>query len=349
LKIALMLDYSEDMKAAVSQIAELEAVGLDQVWIPEPYGFDAISLVGYIAARTTRLEIGTAIVNVFSRTAALMAMTAAGCDYVSGGRFNLGLGASGPQVIEGFHGVPFAHPMQRIVEYIDVCRLAWQRRPLVYDGQTVHLPGTDESGTPQRALKLISQPVREHIPIWWASLKGRSVVRTAEVADGWLPTMFLPEQHQLIWGNELQAGRVRRPGHLGPLQIAAGGLLSIGEHLRNDEAARVLDRARQSTALYVGGMGAPGANFYNDVFASYGYGDQARQIQALFIAGHRAEAAACVPLDWSERTNLVGPPSLIRERVAAYREAGVTSLLVTPANPGLEQFELLRSIVDEAR
>ncbi len=204
-------------------MVELEKAGLDQVWIPEAYTFDAISQVGYLAANTDRVEIGTGIVNVYSRTAALMAMTAAGCDYVSDGRFILGLGASGPQVIEGFHGVRYEKPMLRIKEYIEACRMIWKREEKFdYQGQTFQAPLPPGEGTGLgKPLKLINHPVRSDIPIWWASLKGLSVTATAEIADGWLPIMFIPEKFQQVWGEQLKAGLAKRdpsrkPGSTSP-------------------------------------------------------------------------------------------------------------------------------------
>jgi F420-dependent oxidoreductase-like protein len=202
MKLSMMINYAGGFKEAVQRVVELEKAGLDQVWIAEAYSFDAISQVGYLAAKTERVEIGTGIVNVYSRTAALMAMTAAGCDYVSDGRFILGLGASGPQVIEGFHGVPYEKPMVRIKEYIESCRMIWKReQKFEYHGQTVQVPLPAGQGTGLgKPLKLINHPLRSDIPIWWASLKDKSVEATAELADGWLPIMFIPEKYHNVWG-----------------------------------------------------------------------------------------------------------------------------------------------------
>jgi F420-dependent oxidoreductase-like protein len=348
-KIALLLDYSHDFLKTAALAADLERAGLDQVWVPEPYGNDAISQVGYLAARTERLEIGTGIINVFSRTPALVAMTASGCDYLTSGRFQLGLGASGPQVIEGFHGMPFDKPMQRVREYIESCRMIWRREPYSFQGQTVHAPLNPPQGSGLgKPVKLIHTPVRARIPIWWASLMGRSVSATAEIADGWLPTMFLPEEHERIWGSALTEGLARRADDLGPLQVAAGGVLDVRESL-HDPAARehALEPARSSTALYVGGMGARNKNFYNDMMIEYGFGDAARAIQDNFLDGRREEAARAVPSDWLDRTNLVGPEGHVAERVAAYRDAGVSVLTVSVHDPDpVRQVERLRAIVD---
>jgi F420-dependent oxidoreductase-like protein len=324
----MMVSYAGGFKQSVERVVELEKAGLDMVWVPEAYSFDAISQVGYLAAKTERLEIGTGIVNVFSRTASLMAMTAAGCDFVSDGRFVLGLGASGPQVIEGFHGVPYEKPMTRIKEYIDVCRLTWRREPVVYDGETVQVPLPAGQGTGLgKPLKLINHPVRADIPIWWASLMGKSVEATAAYADGWLPIMFIPERYQQVWGDQLKAGLARRSPDLGRLEVSAGGMVAIGEDVKG-----MLDFMRPMYALYVGGMGARGKNFYNTLACQYGYEKEAKEIQDLYLGGNKRDAEALVPQEWLEAGNLVGPASYVKERIEAFREAGVTSLQVSPAS-----------------
>ena len=244
------LGYAGGFKESVQRVVELEKAGLDQVWVAEAYSFDAISQVGYLAAMTNRIEIGTGIVNVYSRSAALMAMTAAGCDYVSDGRFILGLGASGPQVIEGFHGIPYEKPMQRIKEYIEVCRKVWAREEaLSYDGKTVQVPLPAGQGTGLgKALKLINHPVRKDIPIWWASLKERAVEATAQSADGWLPIMFIPEMFQKVWGGPLKAGTAKRDASRKRLDISAGGILCIDDSLDQageDVGDRVLAEVRR--------------------------------------------------------------------------------------------------------
>ncbi len=345
----MMVNYAGGFKEAVQRVVELEKAGLDQVWIAEAYSFDAISQVGYLAAKTERVEIGTGIVNVYSRTAALMAMTAAGCDYVSEGRFILGLGASGPQVIEGFHGVPYDKPMVRIKEYIEACRMIWAReQKFEYQGQTVQAPLPAGQGTGLgKPLKLINHPVRADIPVWWASLKGLSVTATAEMANGWLPIMFVPEKYQQVWGPQLKAGLAKRDPALGVLDISAGGMLAIGDDLVGDQQKAILDVGRPHTALYVGGMGARGKNFYNDICRAYGYEAAADAIQDLYLDGKKDEAAATVPGEWLELSNLVGPAGYIKERIAAYREAGVTVLSVNPVGPdAVAQIELLRTLVD---
>ena len=203
--------------------------------------------------------------------------------------------------------------MTRIKEYIDVCRMVWRREKLVYDGDTVQVPLPEGEGTGLgKPLKLINHPVRSDIPIWWASLMGKSVEATAEVADGWLPIMFIPDKAHLVWGDQLKAGLAKRSPDLAPLEISAGGLTAIGEDLVGDKADRIRDFARPSTALYVGGMGARGKNFYNDLARRYGYVDAAIEIQDLYLDGKKDEAAAAVPAEWLEKTSLVGP-GVVRE------------------------------------
>ena len=331
MKLSMMINYSGDFHADVKRVQELEAAGLDVVWVPEAYSFDAVSQMGYLAAKTDRIEIGSGILNVFSRTATCMAQTAAGLDYVSDGRFILGLGASGPQVIEGFHGVPYEKPMPRIRDYIEVCRMVWRRERVEYDGPAVKIPLPEGQGTGLgKALKLINHPVRADIPIFWASLMGLSVTATAKHADGWLPIFFDPEKFHDVWGDELDRGLAERDESLGPLQISAGGMVAIGDEFDGDGRARVLDMARPNVALYVGGMGARDKNFYNTICQKYGYVDEAIEIQDLYLSGKKDEAAAKVPAEMLEKTNLVGPESYVRDRIAAYKEAGVTHLSITP-------------------
>ena len=342
----MMINYSGDFHADVRRVQELEAAGLDLVWVPEAYSFDAVSQMGYLAAKTSTIQIGSGILNTYSRTATCIAQTAAGLDYVSDGRFVLGLGASGPQVIEGFHGVPYDKPMPRIRDYINVCRMTWRRERVVYDGPAVKIPLPEGQGTGLgKPLKLINHPVREHIPIFWASLMGLSVTATAQHADGWLPIFFDPEKFHTVWGDELKRGTADRDPELGPLQISAGGMVAIGDEYAGEGARKILDLARPNVALYVGGMGARDKNFYNTICQKYGYVDEAIEIQDLYLAGKKDEAAAVVPAEMLVSTNLVGPASYVKERLAAYREAGVTHLSVTPIGDPATTIGTLRDLL----
>ena len=330
-KLSYTLMYDGNPRAAADQVAQLEKAGIDVVWVAEAYGFDSPTLMGYLAARTETVEIGSAILNVFSRTPGTLLQTAAGLDNVSGGRAVLGLGASGPQVIEGWHGVPYAKPLARTAEIVDLVRRGLRREVLTNQG-TFTLPLDEEHGAVTglgKPLKLLNHPERDSIPIWIAALGPKSVEQAATIADGWIPHLFHPEKAHQVWGEALATGRAQRSPELGPLQVTAGGMVAIGE---GEDTKALLDFARPVFALYVGGMGAKGKNFYNDVARAYGYEREAEQIQELYLAGKKKEAEALVPTDWLEASNLVGPPSYVKERIAAFREAGVTHLTVLPAS-----------------
>ncbi len=345
MKLSMTLNYAGGHEESAKQAAALEQVGLDVVWVAEAYSFDAPSFMGYLAAKTERLEIGSAILPIYSRTPTLLAMTAAGIDALSGGRAILGLGASGPQVIEGFHGVAYDRPLGRTREIIEICRDVWARQaPLVHDGVSYHIPLPPEQGTGLgKPLKIINHPVRPRIPIWVASLGERNVAMTAEVADGWLPIFFVPDKVKEVFGSSLAEGAAKRDPSLGPLQIAAGGLFAIGEEA---DVAPLRELSRPMLALYIGGMGAKGKNFYNALARRYGYEQEAAEIQDLYLSGQKKEAAALVPDELLEGTSLCGPETYIKERVAALAEAGVTHLNVTPvgADP-VAMVEKLRSWV----
>jgi F420-dependent oxidoreductase-like protein len=325
MRLSTMLDYSRGIKGSLDAVVDLERAGLDIVWVAEAYGYDAVSQMGYLAARTERMEIGSAILPIYSRTPTLLAQTAAGLDAVSGGRFILGLGASGPQVIEGWHAVPYTQPLERTREIIRICRRVWRREVLTNEGiYPIPLPAGQGTGL-GKPLKLITHPERTDIPIWVASMGPKNVEMTAEVANGWFPFLFIPEKAAGVWGASLEAGQARREADLGPLEVAAGGLVAIGdglEHLR--------ELARGMTALYVGGMGARDRNFYNTLVRRYGYEKEAELIQDLYLEGRKEEAAAAVPAELLEETSLIGPAGYVKERIAAYKEAGVTVLNVTP-------------------
>ena len=333
MQITMPLSYSGGFKAAADQVAQLEKVGLDLVWVAEAYGFDAPSLMGYLAANTETVQIAAGILPIYSRTPTLIAMTAAGVDALSDGRCQLGLGASGPQVIEGWHGVPYTAPLGRTREIIEICREVWAREArLEHEGRYYQMPLPEGQGTGLgKALKIIAHPVRPRIPIWVASLGPKNVAMTAELADGWLPLFFLPDKAKEVWGDDLAEGTAKRSPDLAPLQIAAGGLLAIGD---GEDVVALRELARPMVALYVGGMGAKGRNFYNDLVCRYGFEAEAAEIQDLYLAGKKDEAAAKVPDALLEATTLCGPESYVAERIAAYDAAGVTHLQVTPVPTG---------------
>ena len=326
MRIGMMLSYAGGFAETVTGLADYEKAGLGIVFVPEAYSVDAVSQIGFIAARTERLQIGSGILQLYSRTPALTAMTAAGLDYVSGGRFTLGLGASGPQVIEGWHGVPYDAPVGRSRELIEICRLIWRRERLSYDGRYYKIPLPPGQGTGLgKPLKLINYPVRDHIPIMLAAVGPKNVALAAELAEGWQPFFYMPEKAAEVWGGPLAEGMARRDPSLGPLDVIAQAPLMIGE-----DVAGHRELARPFFALYIGGMGARGRNFYSTLAHRLGYGAAADQIQDAYLGGRKAEAEALVPAELLEQTSLVGPESYVRERLAAWREAGVTTLTVTP-------------------
>ena len=326
MKIGLSLDYSGGFKEAVDHVVELEKVGADIVLVAEAYSYDAVSQLGYLAAKTSTIELGSGVFPIYSRTPSLLAMTAAGLDYVSDGRFQLGIGTSGPQVVEGFHGLPFDAPLGRTREVVEICRQVWRRERVKYDGKHYQIPLPAERGTGLgKPLQLINHPVREQIPVSIAALGPKNVELTAEIANGWQPIFFYPEKAQAVWGEALAAGEAKRDPELGPLDIMVGTSLAIG-----DDVEERLEWLKPQLALYIGGMGAKGRNFYHNLATRYGFGDIADKIQELYLGGNKKDAIAAVPDELVRSISLVGPPGFIAERVAAFAEAGVTTLLATP-------------------
>jgi F420-dependent oxidoreductase-like protein len=345
-RIGIQASYSGGFRETAAEIRELESAGLDLATVAEVYTFDAVSQLGYLAAVTERVELMSGIFPIYSRTPALTAMTAAGLDFVSGGRFTLGLGASGPQVIEGWHGVPYDAPLQRTREVVEICRHVWRRERLVHEGPKYTIPLPAEQGTGLgKPLKLINTPVRDRIPVMLAALGPKNVELAAEIAEAWEPIFFMPERAGTVWGNSLAAGKAKRDPALGDLQIVVGVSVAIG-----DDVDPMLEQVRPQLALYIGGMGARGKNFYNDLARRYGYEDEARTIQDLYLDGRKDEAAAVVPEELVRAVSLVGPESYVAERVAAFREAGVTTLVLQPLDGSpegrLRTVETMRKIAD---
>ncbi|MGW0198894.1 LLM class F420-dependent oxidoreductase [Nonomuraea sp. NPDC003201] len=345
MRIGMALNYSGGFKETVAELADYEKAGLDIVFVAEAYSFDAVSQMGYIAARTERLEIASGILPIYSRTPTLLAMTAAGLDFVSDGRFTLGLGASGPQVIEGFHGVPYTAPLGRTREVIEICRQVWRRERLVHEGKHYTLPLPPGQGTGLgKALKLINHPVRPRIPIVIAAIGPKNVELAAELAEGWEPIFYVPEKAADVWGRSLAAGKEKRDPELGELDVIAQASLAIG-----DDVAGLLEFGRPMAALYIGGMGAKGRNFYNDLARRYGYEKEAERIQDLYLEGKKDEAAALVPGELLESMSLIGSEGFVRDRVQAMKESGVTTLNVAPLGRTHEErvrlIELIKDIV----
>ncbi|MGY1751465.1 LLM class F420-dependent oxidoreductase [Modestobacter sp. SYSU DS0511] len=346
MRIGIQASYAGDFRQTAAEVRDLESAGLDVAMVAEVYTFDAVSQLGYLAAVTERVELMSGILPIYSRTPALIAMTAAGLDFVSGGRFTLGLGASGPQVIEGWHGLPYDAPLQRTREVIQICRQVWRRERLVHEGPKYTVPLPAEQGTGLgKPLKLINTPVRERVPVLLAALGPKNVQLAAEIAEKWEPIFFHPERAADVWGASLAAGRAERDPALGDLDVVVGVPVAIGE-----DVDHLLDAVRPGIALYVGGMGAKGRNFYNDLARRYGYEAEAETIQDLYLAGRKDEAAAAVPEDLVRATSLIGPESYVAERIAAFAAAGVTTLNLQPLDDSregrLRTVERMRALTD---
>jgi F420-dependent oxidoreductase-like protein len=330
MRVGMPMPYSGGFAEAVSAIADFESAGVDVVFVPEAYSFDGVSQLGYLAARTSRVQLASGILNVYSRTPTLLAMTAAGLDHVSDGRFLLGLGASGPQVVEGFHGVPYTAPLARTREVVEICRSVWRRERIDHQGNHFHIPLTPEHGGSGlgKPLKLINHPVRERVPMLLAALGPKNVALAAELFEAWEPIFYYPEGAEEAFGDALAEGRAKRDPALGSLEIYADTRVLITED--RDEEERGLQEVRDHLALYVGGMGARGKNFYNDLAARYGFAGEAAQVQDLYLSGKKVEAAAALPEELVRGVSLIGSRSHVAERVAAFAEAGVTTINASP-------------------
>ncbi|HKH19126.1 MAG TPA: LLM class F420-dependent oxidoreductase [Solirubrobacteraceae bacterium] len=304
-------------------VQEAERLGYHSIWTAEAYGSDAVTILAWLAAQTERIRLGSAILQMPGRSAAMTAMTAATLDQLSGGRFLLGLGTSGPQVAEGWHGQRFARQLQRTREYVDVVRIALRRERLEYRGETLELP---LPAGPGKALKLTIAPVQERIPIYIAAIGPKNTALTAEIADGWIPTLFSPE-HVAEFRPLLEEGfaRAGEGKSFGDFDIAPSVNLVVSE-----DRAAARDAMRPYLALYVGGMGSRKQNFYNEVVRRYGFEDAARAVQGLYLEGRKQEAAAALPAELIDAVSLCGPAEVVRERLEVFRAAGVGTLLVSP-------------------
>ncbi len=321
---------------------DLERAGADCLWVGEAYATDALTALGYVAARTERLKLATGILNVYSRSAAVIAMSMAGLDQLSGGRAVCGLGTSGPAVVEALHGVPFDVPLSRLKDTTAVLRQLLSGERAQVQGKSLQLPLKEGA----RPMKLLARPVSP-VPLWWASLGDASVKAAAELADGWLPFLFLPDRWDRVWGAHVEAGLAARDASLGPLQVAADVTVAVGEEYVGARAEEVLAEHRQHLALHVGGMGPRGRNAYNTVARQYGFEAEAEEVQDLYLDGKRQEAEAALPPELVHGTALVGPEAHVQERLAVYRSAGVTMLNVTFAAPDpVGQTERLRALCD---
>jgi F420-dependent oxidoreductase-like protein len=309
--------------AKFEAVEEADRLGYGTVWVAEAYGSDAVSVLGYLAARTTSIELGSAVLQIPARTPAMTAMTATTLDVLSQGRFRLGLGVSGPQVSEGWHGVDFAQPLSRTREYVEVVRMALAREPVSYRGKHHVLPR--DGGRP---IKLSVRPVSERIPVYLAAIGPGNLRLAGAVADGWLG-LFLAPGHVGERLKEIAQGRAEAGTTLVGFDVVASMPVVFG-----DDVSACADKVRAHTALYVGGMGSREHNFYNALAARMGFATAAAEVQELYLSGRQAEAAAALPLEFLDQTCLLGPLERVAERLQAFAEAGVTTLSMVEVEPG---------------
>jgi F420-dependent oxidoreductase-like protein len=343
MKLGVQLGYwgllmGRDEQLQATRLAE--ELGYDSVWTAEAYGSDAATILAWLAAQTSRVKLGAAVFQIPGRSAAMTAMTAATLDQLSDGRFILGVGTSGPQVSEGWHGVRFGKQLQRTREYVEVVRMALARQRVSFQGETLELPLPDGPG---KALKLIIGPVQERIPIYLAALGPNNTRLAGEIADGWIPTFMSPE-HMGEFRALLAEGAAKADRNPDSIEIAP----SVQVHISEDrESAR--DHMRPGLALYIGGMGSRKQNFYKSLAEQYGFGDAAAQVQDLYLEGKREEACRALPGELIDMVSLCGPREVVAERLAAFREAGVGTLIATPVAVGAEaQATQLRELADLA-
>src|SRR5918998_5619024 len=306
----------------IALVREAESLGFDSVWAAEAYGSDTATVLAWIAAQTERIKLGSAIFQIPARSPAMTAMTAATLDILSGGRMLLGIGASGPQVAEGWHGQRFPKQLQRTREYVEIVRMALARERLEYDGEIYTLPLPDGPGKP---LKLMIQPVQERMPIYLAAIGPKNTQLTGEIADGWLPTFFAPDY--VADSKELLEEGAQRAGR------SLGEDFDIAPNVNvviDDDIDQARDMVRHILALYTGGMGSRKQNFYNALMRRYGFEEAADTVQELYLAGKKDEAAASLPGELIDTVALVGPPDIIRERLRVYRDSGVGNLMISP-------------------
>ncbi|TDC83434.1 LLM class F420-dependent oxidoreductase [Micromonospora sp. KC606] len=322
MRLGLSLGYQTAWSTPADHLAlaqEADRLGYSVVWAAEAYGSDSPTMLAWMAGQTERIDVGSAVMQIPARTPAMTAMTAATIDALSGGRFRLGLGVSGPQVSEGWHGVRFAKPLARTREYVDIVKLAVARKAVAYDGEHYTLPLPDGPG---KALRLGFHPPREHIPTYLAAVGPKNLELAGEIADGWLAVFYAPEfaEEQLA---SVRAGRAKAGRELAGFDVVPSVPVVVG-----DDIATCAELVRWYAALYVGGMGSRQQNFYNQLATRMGYGDAAREVQDHYLAKRQRDAAAAVPMEFIDRTSLLGPKERIAERMREYAAAGVTTLSV---------------------
>ncbi len=326
-----------DFEDQVAYVVEAEALGVDTVWTAEAWGQDAISPLAYLAAKTQRIRLGTGIMQISARTPSMTAMTALTMAAISNDRFILGLGASGPQVVEGLQGQPFKAPLTRMRETVDIIKLAFAGEKLAYEGKYHRLPLPGGEG---KALRL-AQPGNDSIPIYLATLGPKSLEYTGEAADGWLGTSFTPEHADAHLGH-IRAGAEAAGRSLADVDVQVGGTVAFG-----DDLAALVAPLKRAMAFTLGAMGSPKTNFYNEAYKRGGWSEAAVEVQQLWVSGRREEAAQRVPDEMIVQANLLGDEAMVRERIRAYRDAGVTTLRVNPMGEGASgRLETLARVMD---
>ncbi|MDH3500211.1 MAG: LLM class flavin-dependent oxidoreductase [Acidimicrobiia bacterium] len=326
MRVAVALGIDREWAESVTLVREAEQMGVHSVWVPEAWGYDAAAPLGYLAARTSTIRIGSGIFQVDARSAVMTAQTAASLAVMTAGRFLLGLGVSGPQVMEGLHGVPFAHPLRRMRETVEVIRLALSGTRVVYNGAHIRLPRLGGEGKALRlAVDADLQP-----PIYLATLSPRMLELTGELADGWLGASFIPEASG-AYLDHLAVGAERAGRSLEQMDLSQAAEVAFGDDVDEMVAGR-----KQALAFSLGGMGSAKSNFYNAAYARQGWSEVATKVQALWLEGRRADAAAAVPAEMVLQTALIGTESMVRDRLAVWQAAGVTTLRVYPAGETLD-------------
>ncbi len=345
MKLGLNLGYwgTGNDQDNLALAVEADRLGYAVVWVAEAYGSDAPSVLSWVGALTEQIDLGSAVMQIPARTPAMTAMTAATIDALSGGRFRLGLGVSGPQVSEGWHGVPFASPLGRTREYVDIVRMALRREKVAYQGKHWTLPLPDGAG---KALSLTVRPVRENVPVYLAAVGPKNLELTGEIADGWLAIFYSPE-HSTGLHESLEAG-ARKAGRGTEAEPLAGfDIVPTVPVVLTDDVTRGAAAVSPYAALYIGGMGSREQNFYNQLAVRMGFEEAAATIQDLYLAHQPRDAAAAVPAEFIDATSLIGPRERIKERMTRYADAGVTTLTITPFAATLdERLEVVRTMAE---
>jgi F420-dependent oxidoreductase-like protein len=345
MKLGLNLGYwgAGNYTDNIALAQEADRIGYSVIWAAEAYGSDTVTVLAWVGALTQNVDLGSAVMQIPARTPAMTAMTAATLDTLSGGRFRLGLGVSGPQVSEGWHGVKFDQPLGRTREYVDIVRMALRRETVAYQGKHWTLPLPDGPG---KALRMTIHPVRERLPIYLAAVGPKNLELAGEIADGWLAVFFSPEHSDDLLAS-LRIGRARADRGTDQDRLAGFDVVPTVPVVFNDDLEAAAAPLRSHSALYIGGMGSRDKNFYNALAVRMGFEEGAAKVQDLFLARAHREAAAAVPLDFIDQTSLIGPRDRVRDRMSRYAASGVTTLTIAAEGASLEErLHVLRTMAE---